>query len=359
MKAEKISDRFLPPLWILTLLAAALFLWLTYQLKELVVLLVAGYAIAYLIDPILDFMERRKISRTIGLFVFLGIILIAALLAITTVFPILLDEFRKLSNNFPTYIALAKERIFLLIESLKMHMPKEMQAKFDTLTPESILPSITGDTLNNLTGGVLSALLKGYSVTLTIINLLLLPFIVFYLSVDFDKNHKIIMTLIPKQYRQTGAEIAEEIDTYVSAFVHGQFIVGTILFTLYTLGLGLIGVELWFLLAVISGFGNFVPYLGFCVGIVLSSIMALVTFQDMNHLYWVWGLYAVIQTLSDTFIAPKVIGQKVGLSPLGIILAIFAASKIFGILGLMLAVPIAAVVKVLFRRLHRWVVKKI
>jgi predicted PurR-regulated permease PerM len=117
-------------------------------------------------------------------------------------------------------------------------------------------------------------------------------------------------------------------------------------------------VELWFLLALIAGFGNLIPYLGFLTGIVLSSIMALVTFGDTEHLVQVLILFGIVQALEGTLITPRIVGNKVGLSPLAVILAIFAGGKLFGLLGVFLAVPVAAALRVIWRYLHRWLISR-
>jgi predicted PurR-regulated permease PerM len=153
-------------------------------------------------------------------------------------------------------------------------------------------------------------------------------------------------------------EIFKEIDGYVSSFVRGQIIVCAVLFVLYTIGLGILGVDLWLLLAAISGFGNIIPYAGFLVGIVLSSLLTLVTFGDLVHLLWLWGIYAVVQFLEGTFITPRILGESVGLSPLMVILALFAGGQLFGLLGIFLAVPAAAVLKVLGKHSYGWVMHR-
>jgi predicted PurR-regulated permease PerM len=147
-------------------------------------------------------------------------------------------------------------------------------------------------------------------------------------------------------------DIALEIDSYVSAFVRGQFMIGTILFLLYGAGLWFVGVELWLLLALIAGFGNIVPYLGFLAGIVLSTLMALVTFGDFAHVVQVWVVFAIVQGLEGTVITPRILGEKVGLSPLAVILALVVGGQLFGLLGVFLAVPAAAALRVLGGYLH-------
>lgn len=350
----------MPPRWILTVAAVLLFFWLVAQLKEVVVLLVVGYALAYAIDPILDILEKRKISRSIGLFIILSVLIILASILIVTALPVIIDEFGKLVSNLPHYIEVSKGKILTIFENFRSKLSPELLLKLGLDNIDgSNLPIITKENVDKILSGLGSALLGGYSITLTLLNIALLPFIVFYLAIDIDKMHGLVLKLFSKSYRKSAERFFHEIDGYLSAFLRGQIIVGTILFMLYAFGLGIIGVDLWFLLAVISGFGNFIPYVGFISGIVLSTIMTLVTFQDLSHLYMVWGLYAIVQFLEGTFITPKIVGNKVGLSPLVVILAIFSGGKLFGLLGILLAVPGAAALRVVGKRIHGWVLSEL
>lgn len=319
-------------------------------------LLVVGYCMAYVIDPLLGALQKRKISRGVGVFAVFGVVLIVLLLLIVTALPTILREYGKLSSNFAVYLETAKTKALELFASVKEYLPS---TTIDSSSSSFLdyLPSVGGDVLQKTVSGLTGALLQGYSITLTLVNLLLLPFIVYYLAIDFQDLHSAILKIFPPTLRKTVSRLALEIDGYVSAFVRGQFVVCCILALLYSIGLGLVGIELWFLLAVVSGFGNMIPYLGCLVGIILSSIMALVTFGDFTHLLMVWGVFGVVQFLEGTFITPKIVGDKVGLSPLAVILALFIGGQLFGLLGIFLAIPMAAALRVLMRHTHAVLLK--
>lgn len=350
-------ESLLPPRWVLVLAALGLLAWLLVSLKEIVVMLVLGYCIAYVIDPLLEWLERRKISRSYGCILTMVTAVVVILLLVFTAVPTVLREFDKLADNLPTYVELAKERGIPLLEKLEAYIPHKTAGVGETVGSESWMPQVDKDTLRNVLSTVGNTLLQGYSLTLTLLNFLLLPFIAFYLAVDLPVFHTWVLQLFSSPSRKRVRSIAMEIDSYVSAFVRGQLTVGFILFILYTFGLWLIGVELWFLLAIISGFGAIIPYMGFLMGIVLSSIMALATFGDFSHLAQVIGLFLVVQFLEGWIITPKVVGEKVGLSPLVIIISIFAGGHLFGLLGVFLAVPGAAVLRVLLKHAHGWLLE--
>ena len=360
MSKTSANESFLPPLWILTAAFLAGVVWVTVQLRELVVLLVVGYFLAYAIDPILERLQRRGIGRAWGFWVVA--LVLAGLLALLglTAIPTLVDEFAKLSDNLNHYLEVGRSKVGPLLEQFREKLPEPLRGSesADDLLGKrpAALSSVSGDTLKGVGNAVLGTLLSGYNRVLTLVNIALLPFIVYYLAVDLPRIHQFFIELVPLTRRSKVEGVFGEIDGYVSAFVRGQVIVCSILFVLYAIGLGFVGVDLWLLLAFIAGFGNLIPYVGFASGILLSSLMALVTFGDFQHVLWVWAVFGTVQALEGTFITPRVMGESVGLPPLVVILALFAGGQLFGLLGIFLAIPAAAVVRVLARHSYQWVI---
>lgn len=350
------NQRIMPPPWVVVLFALFALVWVLHELKEIVFLLVMGYTLAYVLNPWVTRLERYKLSRGVGLILICGCFVIAVLALALGAVPTLLREYAQFAAHFSEYVEVGKGKLNDLLHALMQLAPG---AETDAAKPLDFIPAIGADAVPKVLSAVGGALLHGYSITLTIANLLLLPFIVYYLSIDFADLHKKALGFFPVTLRRKVSEVMSEIDGYVSAFVSGQIHVGCILFVIYVIGLGALQIELWFLLAVISGFGSIIPYAGFLVGIVLSSLMALVTFGDLTHLLMVWGVYALVQLLEGTFITPKIVGSKVGLSPLVVILALFAGGKLFGVLGILLAIPGAAVVRVLGRSFYQWMIVRV
>lgn len=353
------SDRsLLPPRWILSLIFALLSVWLVFQLKELFVLLVVGYFIAYAVDPLIRRLERLGLTRPAAF----GVLSLCAALLLTliclTALPVLYDEFSRLSVNLNSYLATSRDKLGPELERLKSLLPEGVRERvnLDDINGSilAVLSSISGDTFKRIGRGVIDTLLSGYSGALALFNLMLLPFIIFYLAVDLPKLHGFLRGLVPMVRRSKVDAVFAEIDLYVSSFVRGQAIVCSVLFVLYALGLGLVGVDLWLLLAAIAGFGNMVPYLGTALGLFLSALMAVVTFGDLSSVAWVLVVFGVVHTLEGFVITPRVIGGSLGLSPLIIILALFAGGQLLGLLGIFLAIPAAATLRVLAKHSYRW-----
>ena len=347
------SSAKLPPVWLLVAMLLIGAAWLVSELKEMVVLVVLGYAIAYAIRPALATLERWGMSRQGGVLIIFGVSVAGCGVLAFTILPTIISELSELFSRFPNFVDIAREKVLLHYDKFQHLVPAAYRGQVEEAA-SSLVPSFGPQAVKGMLGGVVSALLSGYSLTLTIVNIALLPFIVYYLAVDFEAMHGHALVLFPKQMRKGVREMAAEVDVLMSAFVRGQFVVGFILALLFMVALGLIGIDLWFAIALISGFGNLVPYLGSMVGILLASLMALVTFGDLQHLLMVWGAFGLIQFIEGSFVTPHVVGDKVGLSPLSIILAIFAFGKLLGLLGIFLAVPFAAICRVTMRHGHRW-----
>ena len=337
-----------PPRWVSIGLLVLLALWLLIELKEIVSLLVIGYSISYIIDPILTYLESKGVRRTVGVILIGGSLLLFFVLLALTAIPTIIEQFSLLATNLNSYVGQAKEKLTLLVE--RVNLPVEQLTLRELIQD---VPTPNGETIRGVFSAVGSALLSGYSITLTLVNFALLPFIVFYLSEGFSGLHRNFVELFPYAHRDRLVRLGLEIDHYISAFVRGQLLVGTILMVLYAIGLGwLVGIDLWFLIAVVAGLGNIVPYLGFLVGIVLATIMALVTYGDLAHLLGTWAVFAVVQFLEGFFITPRIVGGSVGLSPLVVIIALFAGGQLGGILGLFLAIPVTAGLGVVIREIH-------
>lgn len=350
MVSNPSENSILPPKWVLFSLVICLFGWLIWELKEIVSLLVVAYCIAYLIDPIVSRLETWRVRRSIGILLTFVFLFVIGFFTVSAAVPTLVRDYNKFSERLPQYASQVTEVVEPLIE--------RAQALLKTHTENGgNVPSINDVSFawaKNVLNGLKKAVLGGYSITLTILNLILLPFFVFYLAADFREFHRGVLSFFPARNREKIQEIAKKIDHYISSFVRGQLLVGLVLSILYALGLGIVGLDLWFLLAVVSGFGNIIPYFGFITGITLSTIIALFSGAGLGGVVEVWLVFLIVQVLEGVVISPRIIGDKVGLSPLVIILAIVAGGQIFGFLGIILAVPVAAALRVLIAEGRHW-----
>ena len=179
--------------------------------------------------------------------------------------------------------------------------------------------------------------------------LVLIPVFAFFLLRDFDLIIARIGALIPVNYRPFIRSRMIEIDETLSRFVRGQLTVSAILVLLYSLGLWIVGLPLALVIGVVAGVGNLVPYLGTTLGFLLAGVMLALDWQGWGHVGAVAGVFAAVQVLEGWVITPKVVGDSVGLSTLSVIVSVMIFGELFGFYGVLVAVPAAAILKILFR----------
>jgi predicted PurR-regulated permease PerM len=180
-----------------------------------------------------------------------------------------------------------------------------------------------------------------------ILQIVLIPIIAYYLMVSFNNIIDGAVDLIPPYTRNPIVKKFREIDSLIAAFVRGQLTIAFIMAVLYSIGFIIIGIDLSIVIGVVSGLLFVVPYLGTLVAIVGGSIMAFVKFGDFLHVLYVLGWIGIVQVFESYFLTPRIVGQAVGLNPVVYILVLIAGANLFGFVGLLVAIPLAAVARVL------------
>jgi predicted PurR-regulated permease PerM len=193
---------------------------------------------------------------------------------------------------------------------------------------------------------------SGMAVLEFIANLTLIPVVTFYLLRDWDGMVARIRELLPRAIEPTVVRLANESDAVLGSFLRGQVSVMLALGAIYTLGLSLIGIDLALLIGMIAGLVSFVPYLGVIVGFGAGLIAALVQHGDLLHVLLVAGVFGFGQIIEGFVLTPWLVGDKIGMHPVAVIFAIMAGGQLFGFLGVLLALPVAAVIMVVLRWLH-------
>ena len=206
-------------------------------------------------------------------------------------------------------------------------------------------------------GGVAAGLVStvsksGLMVISWVVNIGLVPVLTFYILRDWDILKERILELMPRKSQASVIEIVQDSDAVLSAFLRGQLMVMFALGTVYSVGLWLIGLDFSLLIGMLAGIVSFVPYLGFIVGIVIAGIAAMVQFHDVYQLLPVFAVFGVGQLLESFLLTPWLVGDKIGLHPVAVIFSVMAGGQLFGFFGILLALPVAAVVMVLLKHAH-------
>jgi predicted PurR-regulated permease PerM len=196
---------------------------------------------------------------------------------------------------------------------------------------------------------------SGFAMVTWVVNLLLLPILAFYFLRDWDLLVERVRSLIPRNHVATITQLARESNDVLGAFIRGQFLVMIALGVIYAGGMTLVGLNLGLLIGIIAGLISFIPYLGATTGILMAVIAALVQAQgfDLQLLLLIGVVFTVGQLLESYVLTPRIVGDKIGLHPVVVIFAVMAGGQLFGFLGMLLALPVAAVSNVLLRYAHQ------
>jgi predicted PurR-regulated permease PerM len=323
--------------------------WLLYLLTPVLTPFLAGALLAYLGDPLVDRLEEAGLSRTPAVTVVFLLLFGVLAALILLLIPLLDSQVRTLLQSLPGYIewlqrqALPRLAAWLGVEVRQL----ELAGLKDSLRSHW-----------QQAGGLAAALAasvsrSGMAVLAWLANLVLIPVVTFYLLRDWDKLVARIHELIPRAYASTVSGLARESDEVLGAFLRGQLLVMLALGVIYATGLWLVGVQFAFLIGFLAGLVNFVPYLGFIIGIGTAGAAVLLQTHDPLYLLPVAGVFLVGQLLEGSVLTPLLVGDRIGLHPVAVIFAVLAGGQLFGFVGVLLGLPVAAVLAVLLRHAHR------
>lgn len=328
--------------WLAALAVCVALLWL---LSPILLPFVLGMAIAYVLDPLTRRLSKRGMTRLVGALVILGTFVLGFALLALLIAPVLLQQFAGLIENAPGYA----QRLQALVGDPARPWLKHLVGDNLAGADKSV-----GDVLNQAMGyvsGLLASLWTKGQALISLVSLVIItPVVAFYLICDWDRMLAALDRLIPLPQRDTVHRLGREIDATISAYVRGQTGVCLILGSYYAVGLTLTGLSFGLLIGVVSGLVSFIPYVGSLTALLLSLGVALAQFfPDWGHIVAVAVVVLVGQFLEGNVLSPKLVGHSVGLHPVWLMFALFAFSYLFGFVGLLLAVPLAAVAGVLIR----------
>ena len=320
---------------------------LLYLLAPVLTPFLIAAVLAYIGDPLVDRLEARRFSRTLSVTtVFLGLSLLALILLLILV-PMLERQIALLVNKLPQYLDWLQNKG---LPSLSAYLGMEVSS-FDLADIKQAVREQLQS--GGVVKGVLGAISRsGITLLAWFANLILIPVVTFYMLRDWDILVERVHELIPRRYEAIVARLARASDEVLGAFLRGQLTVMLALGTIYTVGLWIIGLELALLIGMLAGLVSFVPYLGFIVGILAAGVAAMMQFHELLPLVYVVIVFMIGQAIEGMLLTPLLVGEKIGLHPVAVIFAVLAGGQLFGFFGILLALPVAAVVMVLLRYTH-------
>lgn len=321
-------------------IAAAVFFALLWGLGTVILPFLVGGAVAYFLDPVADRLQRLGLSRTAATAVISIIALLAFTLLALLIVPMLVRQLVQLVNSAPTIFG---ELQSFLTEKFPHLMDKESVVR-DTL-------GALGKTIQSRGGELASGLLSSaLSVINAVVFIVVVPVVAFYLLLDWDNMVAKIDDWVPLDHRDHIRAIARDIDRVLAGFVRGQVSVCLILGTFYSVALMVAGLQLGLIVGAIAGLVTFIPYVGALIGGALAIGLALYQFWgEWLQIAVIAGIFVVGQFLEGNIITPRLVGKSVGLHPVWLLFALSAFGTVFGFVGMLVAVPVAAAIGVVAR----------
>ncbi len=319
--------------------------WLLYLLAPVLTPFLMSALLAYLGDPLVDRLERLGASRTVGVLTVFGVMLVMGIVALLVLLPMLSHQTIAFLNNIP-------EALDWLQKSVAPRLAAMIGSDVASIDIEGLRTALVDHwrQVGSVAGQVMSSIGRSGQVLLGWLTyLLLIPVVTFYLLRDWDALVAAVRDLLPQRAAPTIGKLAKEIDAVLAEFLRGQLTVMLALAAIYICGLWIVGLDLAFVIGMLAGLLSFVPYMGVIVGVVAAVVAAFLQFHDAAHLIGVAAVFTVGQLLEGMVLSPMLVGDRIGLHPVAVIFAVMAGGQLFGFFGVLVALPVAAVVVVLLR----------
>lgn len=321
--------------------------FLVYWLAPVLTPFMVAAMLAYIGDPLVDRLEALKVKRTLAVVIVFLVLSLVTIIAVIVLVPMIERQIVTLGQKIPGYVEAVQTQLLPWLNE-KFGLARELDFEGVKQSLQDSLKEAGG--LAKTVLGYISA--SGAVLAGWLANLVLIPVVTFYLLRDWDVLIARIGELIPRKQLPMVSQLASSSDEVLSAFLRGQLLVMLALSLIYTVGLWIVGLDLALLSGLIAGLVSFVPYLGFIVGIVVAGVAAIMQFQDLIHVVYIAIVFGVGQLAEGTLLTPKLVGDRIGLHPVAVIFAVMAGGQLFGFLGVLLALPVAAVIAVILRYLH-------
>ena len=339
------------PRWLVVLVGIGLVGLLLYALRGALTPVFFAFLIAYMLDPVVDRFEARGLPRAVGIAVMLTAVLGAIALFLVLAVPGIAADISAFFHELPETLEGLQQKLAPLLREYGVEMPTTLSEAMERFNIDSQqlaqAAAPAGKAVGYLAAGT-------FSVLGTIIGLLFVPVFAAYLLHDFDRITAGVAHLIPPKWRPYVLDVAREVDTVLGEFIRGQLIVMLILAVLYSTAYAALGVRLGVVIGIVAGLLSFIPYVGGAAALGLALVMCLLDWNGWWQVGGVVAAYTVIQVLESFIITPRIVGEKVGLPAIWVLFALMVGGELFGFMGVLLALPVAAVAKIFVMRTIAW-----
>jgi predicted PurR-regulated permease PerM len=309
--------------------------------------LLLALGLAYLLDPMVTWFERRRVPRSLGVLITGLLFVLAVTLVLLFVVPAVGEQLQRLVERLPGYWETLRQTALPWLSRVEAEFPTPLKDLPDTIirTLRENIPQVAtqaGKILTGFFGNLLDMVLLFLSLAFVLV-------FTFYVLRDFPRIKAAAFDLVPVPYREVTRARLEEVDDVVSGFVRGQLTIAVIVALLNSTGLTLLQVPMGLLIGLGAGLGNLVPYMSIIIGLVPALILSWLEQGSLVRLLAIVGLFTGVQMLEGAVLSPRILGRSVNLHPVWVLLAVIAGGNLFGFFGMLLAVPVAGAIQVFAR----------
>lgn len=326
--------------WAIAILVVFIFIWI---FKSILTPFVLGIVIAYLLNPLVKGFSKKGIKRTTSSAIIISIFFIVTTVIVVLVAPIIAKESTDLIRAMPEYL----DKIFKMIQPYTLWLQERFGENYiadaKTFVKENMskVLSVSGGLAGGLAAG--GQALVGFATTL-----ILTPLVAFYMMREWPNITKWVEDLIPRENEKTIKGLLKKIDGKLSGFIRGQISVAFLLGVIYAVALTVAGLNYGFLIGISAGVLSIIPMVGSTLGLLAAVAVAWFQAGDLQYVLIIAAIFIVGQIFEGNILSPKLLGDSVGLHPLWILFSLMAGGSLLGILGMLIAVPVAAVIGVVF-----------
>ena len=328
--------------WLALAAGMALLLWL---LAPVLTPFVVGAVLAYVLHPVVERLAARRVPRVVAVLVVEVVALLVAIALVLLLVPVLVKELPLLKAQVPPLLDRLDQALSPWLAQFGIHI------NLDVASLKAWLSQLLDANMEDWLAAALSSARLGGSVLLSLIgNAVLIPVVLFYLLLDWPRLVLEAQSLVPPRMRESAFGFLEECDQMMGQYLRGQFVVMGVLAVYYSAGLALGGFDLALPLGVFTGLAVAIPYVGFGLGMLLALLAGLLQFGSVNAVLVVAVVFGIGQLFESFVLTPRLVGERIGLSPLAVIFALMAFGQLFGFVGVLVALPASAVAAVAMRR---------
>jgi predicted PurR-regulated permease PerM len=330
--------------WIALSLLGALVVWL---LGPVLTPFIIAAVLAYVLHPLVERLARKRVPRVLAVAVVEVAAIVIVLAVVLLIVPILSKQLPLLREQIPMFA----ERLNTTLTPILSHFG--IDVALDTASIKAFVLKYLNANVEEWTATALSSARIGGSILLTIVGtVFLVPMVLFYLLMDWNSLRQRLGNLIPPRLRERTHGFIDECDSVLGQYLRGQLSVMVVLAVYYSVGLTLFGFDLAVPVGVFTGLAVFIPYVGFGMGLILALISGVLQFSGWHGVIGVAVVFGIGQLLEGFVLTPRLVGERIGMNPLTVIFALLAFGHLFGFVGVLIALPVSAVLVVAVRRLR-------